>query len=177
MPRKFIKRYLPDHEKIRRNDTLNRFFGTLLHDPNLLHINRRSVSGAFFVGLSMAFVPVPFQMVLAAGLAIYMRVNLPISVGLVWITNPFTMPPMYYFCYVLGQYILGGTIENVSFEASLDWIDWLTSVMSDIWKPFLLGSFVAGIVSATVGMLTIRLIWRLNVVRRWQQRKDRKKKL
>lgn len=171
MPRKFLKRYLPDHEKIRNHKTLNRFFGTLLHDPNLLHINRRSISGAFFVGLSMAFVPIPFQMVLAAGLAIYFRVNLPVSVSLVWITNPLTIPPIYYFCYELGQYILGGTTEDIVFETSLAW---LLSVFSEIWQPLLLGSFIVSIVSATVGMLTVRLLWRLQVVRRWQKRKDKR---
>ena len=169
MSKKFLKRYLPDHDKIRDHKTLNRFFGTLLHDPNLLHINRRSVSGAFFVGLSMAFVPVPFQMVLAAGLAIYFRVNLPISVGLVWLTNPFTMPAIYYFCYKLGQYILGGTVEDIVFETSLDW---LMSVLSEIWEPFLLGSFIAGIASAASGYLLVRLLWRLQVIRRWQKRKN-----
>jgi len=51
MPKKFIKRFMPDHQQIRNHKTLNRVFGNLLHDPNLLHMNRRSVSGAFFVGL------------------------------------------------------------------------------------------------------------------------------
>lgn len=174
MSKKFFKRYLPDHEKIRSNETLNKLFGNLLHDPNLLHINRRSVSGAFFVGLTMAFVPVPFQMALAAGLAIYFRVNLPISVGLVWITNPLTMPAIYYFCYELGHLILGGTAKNIVFETSMDW---LLSVLSEIWQPFLLGSFVAGIVSASVAMVAVRLLWRLQVVRRWQKRKDKRKHL
>jgi len=174
MSKKFLKRYLPDHEKIRKNETLNRLFGKLLHDPNLLHINRRSVSGAFFVGLSMAFVPVPFQMALAAGLAIYFRVNLPVSVGLVWITNPVTMPPMYYFCYELGHAILGGTLEKVHFELS---IEWLQTVLGEIWQPFLLGSFIAGITTATLGMFAVRLLWRLQVVRRWQKRKDKRKHL
>ena len=174
MPKKFLKRFLPDHDKIRRHETLNRLFGKLLHDPNLLHINRRSVSGAFFVGLSMAFVPVPFQMVLAAGLAIYFRVNLPVSVGLVWITYPLTMPPMYYFCYELGHLIFGGTLQDVHFELS---IEWLQTVLGGIWQPFLLGSFIAGMVSASIGMITVRLLWRLQVVRRWQKRKDKRKHL
>jgi len=174
MSKKFFKRYIPDHDKIRNHETLNRLFGKLLHDPNLLHINRRSVSGAFFVGLAMAFVPVPFQMVLAAGLAIYFRVNLPISVGLVWITNPFTMPAIYYFCYELGHMILGGTLEEVTFEISMEW---LQTVLTEIWRPFLLGSFIAGMVSATLGMLIVRLLWRLQVVRRWQKRKDKRKHL
>ena len=174
MSKKFLKRYLPDHKEICRNETLNRLFGTLLHDPNLLHINRRSISGAFFVGLSMAFVPVPFQMVLAAGLAIFMRVNLPVSVGLVWITNPVTMPALYYFCYELGQLILGGTLQEVHFELSFHW---LQTVLGEIWQPFLLGSFIAGITVATLGMICVRLLWRLQVVRRWQIRKDLRKQL
>jgi len=54
------------------------------------------------VGLFCAFVPLPIQMLLAAAAAIIFRVNLPISVGLVWITNPVTIPPMFYFCYKVG---------------------------------------------------------------------------
>ena len=78
MAKKLIRRYLPDAHKIRDHKHL-RLFGTLLHDPNLWHLNRRSVAGAFAVGLFMAFVPMPFQMIPAAALAILLRVNLPIS--------------------------------------------------------------------------------------------------
>ena len=105
MPRKLIKRYLPDHKKIREHKHL-RFLGALLHDPNILHLNRRSVSGAFSLGLFVAFIPVPFQMVLSALGAIFFRVNLPIAVGLVWVTNPLTMPPLFYFAYKVGTWIL-----------------------------------------------------------------------
>ena len=90
---------MPDHEKIRQHPQLNKLFGTLLHDPNLLHLNRRSISGAFFIGMFWAFMPMPFQMIPAAALAIYFRTNLPISIGLVWFTNPITIPPFFYFCY------------------------------------------------------------------------------
>ena len=79
MPKKFIKRYMPDHEKIRNNKQLNKVFGTLLHDPNLLHLNRRSVSMAFFVGLFFAFVPLPTQMIMAAAVAISSALRLKIS--------------------------------------------------------------------------------------------------
>jgi hypothetical protein len=34
-----------------------------------------------------------------------------------------------------------------------------------IWQPFLLGCFVLGTVSAVLGNMTIRLLWRLHVVR------------
>ena len=65
MPRKLIKRFLPDHQKIKQNRAIN-MFGTLLHDANLWHLNRKSARGAFAIGLFNAFIPVPFQMYLSA---------------------------------------------------------------------------------------------------------------
>lgn len=103
MPRKFLKKFMPNPHEIKNNKFLS-LFGKVLHEPNLWHMNRRSMAGAFFVGLFFAWWPVPFQMVLAAGGAILLRVNLPMSIALVWITNPLTMPPMFYFAYVVGTW-------------------------------------------------------------------------
>ena len=121
MPRKLIKKYLPDHQKIKQNKTIN-IFGDLLHDANLWHLNRRSARGAFAIGLFNAFVPVPFQMWLSALAAIVFKVNLPLSVALVWISNPLTMPPMFYGCYLVGEWILGETGHDFAFEPSWDWL-------------------------------------------------------
>jgi len=171
VPKRIIKRYLPDPHKIRTHKHL-RFFGQLLHDPNLWHLNRRSVAGAFSVGLFSAFVPVPFQMVLGAAGAIIWRVNLPLSVGLVWLTNPVTMPPIFYFCYKVGTWILGTPIhEGIDFEVSAHWI---MEELSEIWQPFLLGCFVMGVISAVLGNVIIRLLWRLHVVRYLQRKRARK---
>lgn len=171
MPKKLIKKYMPDHDTIRNQPHLNKIFGTLLHDPNLLHLNRRSVSAAFAVGLFMAFVPVPFQMVLAAAAAILVRCNLPISVGLVWVSNPITIPPLFYFCYLVGTWILG--IEKAKkFAFELSW-DWLMSELGAIWEPFLLGCTVVGMISAVLGYFTIRLLWRLHLIAHLKRRKLR----
>lgn len=170
MPRRIFKRYMPDHEKIRDHKNL-RFLGTLLHDPNILHLNRRSVSGAFAVGLFFAWAPVPFQMLLGAIGAIVFRVNLPISVGLVWITNPLTMPPLFYFAYKVGTWVLDVPTRKYSFE--LTW-DWLMSELGAIWEPFLLGCLICAIVSAVLGYILIRIFWRIHVIRSWQKRHNRR---
>lgn len=170
MAKKLIRRYLPDPHKIRDHKHL-RLFGTLLHDPNLWHLNRRSASGAFAVGLFMAFVPMPFQMIPAAGAAILLRVNLPIAVALVWITNPITMPPVFYFCYNLGAWLLDTPVHAVEFEISREWIG---TELVRIWKPFLLGSFLVAAVSSALGYFGIRALWRWHVIRDWEKRKERR---
>lgn len=101
MPKKFMKRYLPSPEKVQAMQSLS-FLGDILHEPNLWHINRHSVARAFLVGIWFCFIPMPFQMLAAAFFAIWFNANLPLSVVLVWISNPVTMPPMFYFNYKIA---------------------------------------------------------------------------
>lgn len=170
MPRRFLKRYLPDHHKLREHKHL-RFLGDLLHDPNLWHLNKRSVSGAFSVGLFTAFIPIPAQMLFAAIGSILFRVNLPISVALVWLTNPVTMAPVLYFAYKLGGIILGVAPEHVDFELSLEWFE---TEFGQVWQPFVLGLCLLATGSAALSNIVVRLIWRLAVVRSWSRRKRRR---
>ncbi|MCG6937823.1 MAG: DUF2062 domain-containing protein [Gammaproteobacteria bacterium] len=162
MPRKFFQRFLPHHRTIKENKTLQ-IFGKWLHEPNLWHLSRRSVAGAFAVGLFCAWVPVPFQMVLGAGGAIIFGTNLPLSVALVWITNPVTVPPMFYFAYLVGTWIVGAPVTDFSFELTFDW---LLNELSAIWKPFLVGCFTMASASSLLGYLSIQAIWRYMVLKR-----------
>jgi uncharacterized protein (DUF2062 family) len=167
MAKKLLKRYLPNTRTIREHKHLQ-IFGTLLHDPNLWHLNRYSVATAFSVGLFVAFVPIPFQMVLAAAIAIIFRANLPISAALVWVSNPITMPPLFYSAYKLGGAILGRTPGKFNFELTFEW---LLNGLGAIWQPFLLGCFICGSLLAIFGNLFIRALWRYSVSRDWNIRK------
>jgi len=169
MPRKFFKRYMPDPHKIRHNKSL-RMFGDFLHEPNLWHLNRRSVANAFAVGLFFAWWPVPFQMILSAAGAILFRANLPISAGLVWITNPVTMPAMFYFAYVVGAWLVGAPERAFEFEPSKEW---LASELLNIWKPFITGCLSLATVSAIIGYFSIHLSWRYSVMKRHNRRRYR----
>jgi len=169
MPKRIIKRFTPDHETIRTHKHL-RMFGSLLHDSNLWHMNRRSVSGAFAVGLFWCFVPMPFQMVAAAFTAIIVRVNLPISVALVWISNPITMPPMFYATYLVGTWILGEPPKSNEFEIS---IEWMTNSIGDIWQPLYLGSLLCGVIASILGYALMRGFWRWHVVSNLRKRRER----
>lgn len=177
MPKKFLKRFLPDHRTIRDHKHLQ-IFGKLLHDPNLWHLNRRSVPGAFSVGLIVAFIPVPLQMVLAAAGAIIFRVNLPISVALVWITNPITMPPLFYLQYKLGAWILREpTLPGVRYSPPPAITDFsfesLVEELGHIWEPFLVGTVILAVFCAVVANLGIRAIWWLHINRYLKKRRAR----
>ena len=170
MPRKLLKKYLPNHKEIKENKYLS-IFGSLLHASELWHFSRHSIAKAFAVGLFCAWVPVPFQMVLAAGGAILFRANLPMSIALVWITNPLTMPPMFYAAYKVGAAVMG--VGEVPFEMELT-LDWLINGTLLIWQPFLLGCFIVGVVSAVSGYFGIQLFWRWRVMKSWKNRKHAK---
>ncbi|MDQ6988289.1 MAG: DUF2062 domain-containing protein [Mariprofundaceae bacterium] len=167
MPRKFLKKYLPNPKRIKNNKYL-RIFGSALHDPSLWHFSRKSIAAAFAVGLFCAWVPVPSQMVLAAGVAILFHANLPVSVALVWVSNPITIPPMFYLAYKVGALILG--VGEVPFDMELS-MDWLLNGMALIWQPLLVGCLAFSIVSALLGYVGIHLLWRYMVYRRWRARK------
>ncbi len=171
MPRRTLKKILPHHSKVTDNPMIQRL-GPRLKDPGLWHINRRSVSGAVAVGLFAAFVPVPFQMFIAAIGAILFRVNILVSVVLVWISNPVTMPPLFYFCYRVGLWILGDPAgyHPFAFEPSFEW---LLHELHYIWKPFLLGCLVVGSSAATIGYVTVRGLWRYLLVKHIHRRKRR----
>jgi hypothetical protein len=166
MPKKIFKRLIPDHQTVKNNKYL-KIFGDLLHNANLWHLNRHSVAKAFAVGLFFAFIPVPLQMVLAAGAAILFHANLPLSIALVWLTNPLTMPIIFYSCYLVGTLLLGVTEQEFVFEASWQWV---VESLSTIGPAFLVGCGFLAIVFAIIGYFGIQSLWRYKVLKAWNSR-------
>ncbi len=169
MPKKFIKRFSPNPETLKAHPHL-KHFGETLHNPNLWHLNRRSAAGAVAVGLFCAWMPIPFQMLLAAVLAIFFTVNLPLSVALVWISNPITMPPLFYCAYRLGAFILQEPVMVFKFELSFTWLE---QTLETIAPALLLGSFILGLLSAFFGYFLFRAFWRFTVSKKWLRRRGR----
>lgn len=164
MTKRFIKKYMPDQNKIRNHRHLS-WLGKHLHSANLWHLNRRSVSGAFGVGLFCAFLPIPFEMIAAAIGAILFRANLPISVALVWISNPLTWVPIFGSSYLLGAHLLG--LPAVSLDEIT--ASWLFAQFVPLW----LGCLLIGTSLALTSVILVRLLWRVNVQRMWARRANR----
>lgn len=166
MPKKKLKKLFPTQEQVRQNKSLA-FLAPLMGRPNLWHLNRRSVAQAFFIGIFCAFIPMPFQMALAGLLAFHFNSNLPISIGLVWISNPITMPPLFYATYSFGAYLLD--VPAREFNADMG-LDGFLAQLNDIWLPLYLGSIIAGLFFASLGYIAMRILWRMHVVSHWNKR-------
>jgi uncharacterized protein (DUF2062 family) len=170
MPKKTLKSIVPSPARMREIKSL-RVLGEWIYATNLWHINRYSASMAFFVGLFIAFMPIPGQMIVAALLAVLLSCNLPLSVGLVWITNPVTMPAIFYLAYRIGAMIINEPLQVIEFELSFYW---LSHHLATIWKPFLLGCLLCGLFFGCLGYFVISMLWRWRVARHWHQRKKRR---
>ena len=170
MPKKKLKSIMPSVARIREIKSLH-VLGDWIYATNLWHINRYSASMAFFVGLFVAFMPIPGQMPVAALLALSLRCNLPLSVCLVWTTNPVTMPALFFLAYKVGALILDVPVTELAFELSFNW---LSNQLAHIWQPFLLGCLICGIFCGCLGYFVVSLAWRWHVSVLWRERKRKR---
>jgi len=171
MPRRLLQRYLPHPDALKRQRSL-RVVSHLIGNPSLWLLTRRSVANAFSVGLFSALLPIPFQMLVAAFGAWLVRCNLPLSIGLVWITNPLTMPLIFYGNYRLGAWLMDVPVREAPARLSTRWI---AEQLMDILPTLALGSLVAAVGIATLANVVIRLVWRWQVSRSWKARARRRR--
>jgi hypothetical protein len=162
-----IRRWIPTPGQVRDHPRLHRL-GHLLHDAALWSLNRHTVSGGVGLGLFIAFVPVPLQMVVAAVVAVATRVNLPITVAMVLVTNPLTVPPLYWVAYEVGAIMLQRPPLGLD---GIPGLSWFLDAIGQIWQPLLLGLLIFGAGAGAIGYASVRVLWRVEVSRRWARRR------
>lgn len=141
---------------------LHRFILT----PGLWKFHKDSIERGVGIGLFVACLPIPLQMVLAIVLAIWFRANLPTAAALTLINNPFTFIPINLFIYKIGAWLVG---DNLDHPLPPEW-NWVgknfQEYLSDFiaWIPSLGVTYFIGLVvlaggSALMGYLLTRLIF------------------
>lgn len=165
-----LKKWIPAPGRVRQHPSLQ-VFGAWTEESRLWQLSRHSAAKAFAIGLYCAMLPIPGQMFISVALAIIFTANLPISFALIFITNPLTMPAIFYGAYKLGAWIIGTEPIEVEFQAS--WT-WFTQSLDEIWIPLVVGSQVLGILLAGVGYLLIDALWRNAIKRQWEARQRKR---
>jgi len=118
-------------------------------------INRRSVTRGIAVGLFWGFIPMPMQMLAVILTTPLLRFNVPIAISMVWLSNPVTMPPMYYMEYLTGNFILGQEgIHNIELT-----VEWFKTNLGDIFVPLYVGTAFYSIVVTGIIYLILNRLW------------------
>ena len=163
----FLQQYIPSKKTLRQHRVIN-YFGSSLYHNDLWKLTRRTSAQGVAIGFFWAMCPFPVQTILSALTAIYLRANLPLSVICVWVSNPVTIPPLYYLAYKLGCVLLDQPIYPFSFDFSLAWF---THAFTVIWKPLLLGCLLLGTCSAAIAYMAIQILWKVTLIKRYSMRR------
>jgi uncharacterized protein (DUF2062 family) len=120
-----------------------------------LGINRRSVTRGVGIGLFWGFIPMPMQMAAVLATTPFIRFNVPIAISMVWLSNPITMPPMYYMEYLTGNFLLGREgVKNVELT-----LEWFQNNIGDIFVPLYVGTAFYSIVVSGLIYLGLNWLW------------------
>lgn len=129
------------------------FIKTHINSAKSMHLTKASISKAVLCGIFVAFLPIPFHMIIAAIIAGLIGGNIIIAASLVWINNPLTVVPLFYLSYKVGNIILH-THTNITLH-NLRPLMKLTTWHS-ILLPLLTGSVILGL---TIGLLASLITW------------------
>lgn len=164
----FLKKILPSPEYVQKHKVL-RPVASWLFNPYTWHFNRRAIALAVAVGVFFGSLPIIGQMVLAAVVAVLLRVNVPVVMVATTISNPLTIPFFYTANYYIGVWLLGRPIVHLN---EIDWtINGLISLGGNILVPLYFGSLGVGVMLAFVAFILTRILWRIHIVSRWRKRK------
>ena len=133
------------------------------------------------IAVLVTFLPlIGLQTVISVGLAALARANKAICVPIVWITNPFTMVPIYGTCLALGRWVtasphdpatgaLGAGLEAKQSLSVLEVASRLLEMGWELWIGCLIVGLVLGVASYFLvwwGVVTYREQRRLRLLRK-----------
>jgi uncharacterized protein (DUF2062 family) len=120
-----------------------------------LSVNRKSISRGIFIGLLIGFIPMPMQMLAVLAFIPFFKFNVPIAISMVWLSNPITMPFMYYMEYQTGNFLLGKEeLDNIELT-----LDWFSSNWDSIVLPLYVGTIPYSLFVSLIIYYIINLLW------------------
>ena len=170
--KRWLQSVTPDRSTLEKHWCLKHFTAVML-DRRCWTFNRNSVSRSFALGLFIAFIPptpLPVHLVACALLGVYFRLNLPVMMATVFVSNPFTWVPQVAGSLWVGAKLLG--LDLMPFLRAVShrtlWAD-----MSVLWAPLLLGALVLGLIAAASGYVLAQAAWRARVIYQLRRRRAR----
>ena len=141
-----------------KSEKLKAFIKKAKIPPEYLATNRKMISRGVFLGIFIAFIPMPMQMAAVLLFVPLFRFNVPIALAMCWLSNPFTMPPMYYMEYLTGSFFLGVEPEPVELT-----LDWFSDNIDAIFIPLYFGTAFYSIFGSILAYWGVNHFWKASV--------------
>lgn len=181
---KLARRWLPTPDNLAKIKGLAWLGHYLEPRPWLWVAHRRKVAMGVAVGLAVGVIPLPVQMLIGALGAVLFRCNVAAAVAATWLTNPFTLVPIWGLALWLGSLVVDtrGVADKPGMLA-LDWsapstwwpafYDWIGS-MGPAW---LVGMPMAALLLGAAAYVVVFYAWtaviKLERARRLRKRRQR----
>ena len=139
----------------------------ILTDLLAVDDSAHAVAAGAAVGIFLGLTPtVGIQMILVALIALCARgwlyFNRTAALLMVYITNPLTIVPIYWFNYRVGAAVVGGDADRselasaVTFDGLANWWDSMQALAITVGWPLLVGSLIVATIGATATYPAVR---------------------
>lgn len=146
-------------KKSTTNTKLKQFIEKYKVPREYLAVNRKSISKGVFIGLLFGFIPMPMQMLAVLAMTPFVKFNVPIAISMVWLSNPLTMPFMYYMEYQTGNFLLGREgLANIQLT-----LEWFSENWDNILVPLYVGTIPYSLFLSSIIYYIINKMWILSV--------------
>jgi len=146
---------MPSREQLEANRWL-RTLVPCLTDPKLWQWSRRGVATGSAVGLFIGLLIPVAQIPLAVAATVIVRANVAVAALGTLLTNPLTVPPIYYAAYHLGAWVTGRSLPaTVSLADPMVFWDNLGT----IGMPLFAGLGIMATCAAIASYLIISRVW------------------
>lgn len=179
--KKRLRRWMPTAQTLQET----KGFGWLSHylhkHPMLWVMHRRGVALGVALGIGIGVFPVPLQMPVAMLAAVALRGNVAAAAAATWLTNPFTMAPIWALAAYLGSFVVPKAAPVAPVPDAVSWhlsspTTWPSALWEQVvsWGPSLLVGFpLAGLVLGTVAYWLVYWGWALLIQRERTRRLNR----
>lgn len=156
-------------KKKQSNDKLKDFIKKYKIPHEYLSVNRKAISKGVAVGIFWGFIPMPMQMLAVLAITPFIRFNVPIAISMVWLSNPITMPFMYYMEYQTGNFLMGNEgLDNIELTLDCFSMNW-----DKIITPLYVGTIPYSLGVSTIIYFLINKLWIDSVKKEKSHRKKR----
>ena len=147
-------------KKTTKSEKLRAFIKKAKIPREFLAANRKMITRGVVLGIFIAFIPMPMQMAAVLLFMPLFRFNVPIALAMCWLSNPITMPPMYYIEYELGSFLLGISPQPVELT-----LEWFSNNMDAIFIPLYFGTLIFSVVGSISSYFLVTYFWKLSACR------------